>query len=357
MNNCRFLWNNTGLDKARIKATSEKSTLPAANIQDTIRGKVWRTDGTGVARLDIDLGSAAYANALGLISHTMNVDASFTVTAWDDGELDALDAAAATDEGGGLVGLPATGHHAQAGDQVFVTGTTNYDGLQDVDSVSANVVIIDAGTFTAETFSGAEIITTVTASFSREFAAYDPIRVFGEGIFGEGLFGGFLSEEDLDFMPRLSRAVYWDDVEDSTIWKRFWSIEFDNGVDELDLGRVFLCNYFEPEYNFTYGWSLTIKDPSKVTRSVGGVKHTDEQEQYYVASFSFDDLHEGEAFGQFLKIIKYVGVRQDILLCMFPSNELLNAYTAIYGRFASSPSITNNRYQNHQTRVQFEESV
>ena len=66
-----------------------------------------------------------------------------------------LDAASAVDKGGGLVGIPITGHSFVAGDEVIISGTTNYDGTYIIQSISANEIVITA-TYTAETFTGSE---------------------------------------------------------------------------------------------------------------------------------------------------------------------------------------------------------
>ena len=70
-----------------------------------------------------------------------------------------LDAAAAVDKGGGLVGLPATGHGLTAGNTVTVSGSTNYDSTFTLDpTTSVNELVVPA-TFVAETFAGTETVT------------------------------------------------------------------------------------------------------------------------------------------------------------------------------------------------------
>ena len=71
-----------------------------------------------------------------------------------------LDAAAVTDEGGGEVGIPCTGHVSSAGDYVTIGGTTNYNGQRrvtgqvDADKfkvkapfVAETVAVVDTATF------------------------------------------------------------------------------------------------------------------------------------------------------------------------------------------------------------------
>ncbi len=66
-----------------------------------------------------------------------------------------LNAGAAVDKGGGLVGIPITGHPFQATEPVTIAGTTNYDGSYVVVSETTNEIVITAS-YTAETFTALE---------------------------------------------------------------------------------------------------------------------------------------------------------------------------------------------------------
>lgn len=70
---------------------------------------------------------------------------------------DTIDNAAAVDKGGGLVGIPVTGHAFIAGREVTITGTTNYDASYEIISETTNEVVITAS-FVSETFAGSETI-------------------------------------------------------------------------------------------------------------------------------------------------------------------------------------------------------
>jgi hypothetical protein len=76
---------------------------------------------------------------------------------WLPGVSDTLDNAAAVDKGGGLVGLPITGHGFQAGQTVVLAGTVNYDTAFEIESQTANEIVIPA-TYVAEVFAGDETV-------------------------------------------------------------------------------------------------------------------------------------------------------------------------------------------------------
>ena len=68
-----------------------------------------------------------------------------------------LDADVAVDKGGGLVGIPITGHDFVAGEYVKIQDSINYDVESLIDSKTADEVVITA-TYVAETFLGTEEI-------------------------------------------------------------------------------------------------------------------------------------------------------------------------------------------------------
>jgi hypothetical protein len=70
---------------------------------------------------------------------------------------DTIDNAAAVDKGGGLVGIPVTGHGFVAGKEITIAGSTNYNNAYAIVSQTTNEVVITE-TYAAETFGGSETI-------------------------------------------------------------------------------------------------------------------------------------------------------------------------------------------------------
>ena len=64
-----------------------------------------------------------------------------------------LDNTAVTDNGDGTVTVAATGHGYKEGSQVYIEGTTNYDGLHALTAVATNSITF-AATYVAETPAG-----------------------------------------------------------------------------------------------------------------------------------------------------------------------------------------------------------
>lgn len=83
---------------------------------------------------------------------------------WDSSKTQqTLDNAAAVDKGGGLVGIPITGHPYLAADTLTLADTTNYDGDHELVSVTVDEVVITT-TYQAETFAGTETATSAVVS-------------------------------------------------------------------------------------------------------------------------------------------------------------------------------------------------
>lgn len=83
---------------------------------------------------------------------------------WDydnTSKTDTLDNGPAVSKSGGKVGIPITGHPFEAGDSVYISGSTNYSGTWIIDSVTENEIVIVA-TYVSETFAGTETIASTS---------------------------------------------------------------------------------------------------------------------------------------------------------------------------------------------------
>lgn len=83
---------------------------------------------------------------------------------WDydnTSKTDTLDNGPADSKSEGKVGIPITGHPFEAGDNVYISGSTNYSGTWIIDSVTENEIVIVA-TYVSETFAGTETIASTS---------------------------------------------------------------------------------------------------------------------------------------------------------------------------------------------------
>lgn len=139
-------------------ADSEDAEYPATNLTDNDSNKNgWKANGVNTAILRIPINSDADEPADGFGLTGTNAQTAKAAVTLDSAEQN-LDNAAAVDKGGGLVGIPLTGHGCSEGQIIVFNDTGNYDGIHLLPSQSlggANEIIITA-TYQAETFTGSE---------------------------------------------------------------------------------------------------------------------------------------------------------------------------------------------------------
>ena len=138
---------------------TEASGRPKENLLDNNTDSYYTPGSASTMSLDVDLGGAELVDAIIIRGH--NYPSGFTGTLFyyyrDTYEDENIDNAAAVDKGGGLVGIPVTGHSWSAGNWVTIAGTTNYNDDYEIQSETANEVVITE-TYNAESFAGTETI-------------------------------------------------------------------------------------------------------------------------------------------------------------------------------------------------------
>jgi hypothetical protein len=144
-------------------AISADTNYPVTNLTaNNYRKKVWKAvSGVQIATLRIPIS----ANAEVISLHNTNAETVICTITLDSAE-QTLNNAVAVDKGGGLVGIPLTGHGYSEANILLLNGSTNYDGvhiLPSQTSGSANEIIITA-TYQAETFAGTETVCIIIES-------------------------------------------------------------------------------------------------------------------------------------------------------------------------------------------------
>jgi len=148
-------------------ATSENANYPVANLLDNRRRKVWKA-ANGVQTATLRLPVTANGEAIAL--HKTNAETAICTITLNSNE-QTLNAAAATDQGGGVVGIPLTGHGYSTGNQILLNDTTNYDDVHTVLTSSTADRIDITATYQAETFAGTETACIVVESTTHTLEA------------------------------------------------------------------------------------------------------------------------------------------------------------------------------------------
>lgn len=174
-----YSWGQSGTMEGSVyencTSTNDNQKAGASNdgfrFLDTTRAqgfgcKVTTTDGPGVI-YGVNFASGSQGNRIYITSQghqtglTQSTDTNNIVNGLGSESasaetptapvFDTIDAGAAVDKGDGTVGIPVTGHAFISGTDVTISGTTNYNGVKLLDSVSTNEIVITA-TYVAETF-------------------------------------------------------------------------------------------------------------------------------------------------------------------------------------------------------------
>ena len=130
-------------------------------------------------------------------------DDSFDGGTGDGSLIETIDNAAAVDKGGGLVGIPITGHALTVGATVVIAGTANYDGSEVIVSATANEIVITA-TYNAETFS---VTDTVTETDTFDF---ESSIIFNKTSETELQSRFFMINEDDDDIEEFDETIFQD---------------------------------------------------------------------------------------------------------------------------------------------------
>ena len=142
---------------------------------------------------------------------------------------------------------------------------------------------------------------------------------------------------------------------------RYWRLTFNDAANVnpyVEVGRIFLGDYWEPAATVLRNWAIKVVDRSEVQRSVGQQKWTNQKEVITQIAFQLPPLNETDAIKNFLNIIRRIGLSRDIFLSlMSDASATYREVTGLYGRFvniAGIASVSSFVYDTGQ--VVFEES-
>ena len=105
--------------------------------------------------------------------------------------------------------------------------------------------------------------------------------------------------------------VFWLDQVYSA---RYWRVAFTLPTSQVfELGRIFVSDYWEPEFNMDYGASLSWNDPSILIRTRGGSPWAVRHIPYRVFRATISNIRQAQAV-LLMDLLKYRGIRNDIVL-------------------------------------------
>lgn len=87
----------------------------------------------------------------------------------------------------------------------------------------------------------------------------------------------------------------------------------DNDDSFIQMGRLFLSEVFQPDYNISYGVQWNLSDPTLIDESLDGTEFFEVRPQVREVTMAFDFLSEQEAFSRMFRMRRDVGVSGEIL--------------------------------------------
>jgi hypothetical protein len=167
---------------------------------------------------------------------------------------------------------------------------------------------------------------------------------------------GYPIDGNLILFPRVTSLLPLAEM----VGARYIALEFANGggeENEFYLGRAFVGQMFEPDRNFSHGFSIEPIDDSNSERSLGGVLFTDEGEQYLRMTLSFNYIQESQAFSEFWQFARYMGTRKDFVAQAMDSNTRIARLTTMVGKFQRNPALTGRAHDRYAIQFVIREMI
>jgi hypothetical protein len=167
------------------------------------------------------------------------------------------------------------------------------------------------------------------------------IGSFGTLPWGVFLWGTHVSAEQLDSYKPFSSHLLLEDP----VYSKFIRIEVRDTAapDYFEIGRIVVGKAWKPSRNMSRGWTLTYKDPSKITRSLGGQTYVDTLSKYRSIKFDLKYLTEEEIFENALELDRTKGSSGDVLVYTdinAPAHKLFKQ--TVYGRISKISPMKHN---------------
>ena len=293
----RALWDNRFFDAAALTPSSEVATLPARNLQDRQRQRVWRTTGCDGEYLLANLGTPGDPEdvrppvaALALINHNLTRHATITAEA---------------------------------------SATINFNAPLLSETHDAWADIIGAGEGGAGGPPGGG---GVIFDCHRAWYAPNPIRV-----------------------------IYFSlPLEAKGFWKLTFN-DPGNPDGYIQVGRIFLTYFDEYKYDWAYPYGLGALDDSSVKYSPGGQPWTDRWPVRRTMRFGWNGrLADEDKFWRLYFMILKVGFSQDWVIDPIPEGISARFFTTLYGRFdpnSDLPQLEQNLAGLSDLEINFQESL
>jgi len=196
--------------------------------------------------------------------------------------------------------------------------------------------------------------------YDETISAAESVLGYGEGVYGGGGYGGYLSVIEGKAQPPRSHFMGYD-TEGNTPFFQYWKLTFTvpdlESIDHLDIGRIFMGEYFESLLNFLYGFEQQIVDPSTIDDSLGDSDVENAKDIYSEISMKISNIGDSELHYSFFDFYYNIGIKRNFILMLDPSTASGRWNQSFYGRFADRMTRTGDFYNQNSLSLRFKEIV
>lgn len=171
--------------------------------------------------------------------------------------------------------------------------------------------------------------------YEETFNAFELTFGFGEGGFGEWGFGGIYLQAARRVTP--PKCYFLDvDVNGNVPLYRYAKITFtdpENNDGWIEIGKIFLANYYESATNYIYGAVHKLVDPSGMEISSGGVDWGNRKNLFNQIELTMPYVTTDAKIGSLMNMLYSVGQTENLILMLDPSTSIGRNFLSFYGRF------------------------
>lgn len=164
--------------------------------------------------------------------------------------------------------------------------------------------------------------------------------------------GGFLPEEIEGY-----RAT-WVHALPSVVTAQWWQVQMDdtaNAAGFVEVGRVFIGEAWEPEYNASYGAALGYESRTGVEEAHSGAEYFDRRSAYRVWRGSLDWMSTDEAMTRALELDRRLDVSGEVLFVLDRDDTRNMLRTSFLGRLRRLTAIEHPYLDTHRKAVEIKE--
>ncbi|MCK9621987.1 MAG: hypothetical protein M0R47_15815 [Methylobacter sp.] len=121
--------------------------------------------------------------------------------------------------------------------------------------------------------------------------------------------------------------------------QRYFQVEISdtsNADGYVQIGRVFIGPAWTPQYNFDFGVSVSIEDPTEIKTALSGTEYFYVKPPFRVAKFTLNNLADNEAYQSVFEFFRRSGVSQEVVFIYDSADTIHKLRRSFLGRFRNS---------------------